>query len=194
MPDSDAGEKKRSQQLEQLHRRVRRCRKCVLWKTRDTTVPGEGPAGARLMLVGEAPGRKEDESGRPFVGPSGKFLDELLADNGLNREDTFITSVVKCRPNGGGKPSQASVDACTPYLERQLELVGPRIVVALGQVAAKTLLDADKVGEVRGKMMDADRRHVLVTYHPAAGRRFPEMRRAMKTDFRLLARRIKESD
>ncbi|MBI5117141.1 uracil-DNA glycosylase [Candidatus Poribacteria bacterium] len=176
-------------ELKRLHSQVRRCRKCFLWKTRKKAVPGEGLPDATVMLIGEAPGKKEDAAGRPFVGPSGKFLDQMLEEVGLVRENIFITSTIKCIPVPAGKPKKVSIEACNPYLQGQLKLVNPRIVCLLGEVAARNVLGVDKVADVRGEIIRRSEHIFLVTYHPAAARRFPALHAHMRKDFRLLARR-----
>jgi DNA polymerase len=180
----------REQELHKLHRRVRRCRLCFLWKTRRRAVPGEGPLDAPAMLIGEAPGKKEDESGRPFVGPAGKFFDELLGEVGIRRERVFITSTVKCLPVDSQKPARESIEACNPYLQGQVELVRPGILCLMGGVAARTMLGIDRVADIRGRILDLPEARYLVTYHPQAARRFPDIRNKMRSDFELLAEHI----
>ena len=111
------------------------CTKCLLWKTRRNAVPGEGSAKSKIMLIGEAPGRSEDAQGRPFVGAAGKFLGELLSEISVSREDVFITNVVKCRPPGNRALKSLEVQTCTPYLDRQMRIIKPKIIVALGNCA-----------------------------------------------------------
>ena len=122
-------------QLEKLHDTIRHCTLCPLHETRTNAVPGEGPCDASVMLVGEAPGAKEDETGRPFVGRSGQLLVSLLEEIGLTREDVFITSILKSRPPKNRTPTQFEVNVCRPYLEKQIELIKPRFIVLLGGVA-----------------------------------------------------------
>ncbi|HEU4797990.1 MAG TPA: uracil-DNA glycosylase, partial [bacterium] len=112
--------------LEALHKEIRRCQRCPLWATRTQAVPGVGPADARVMLVGEAPGRQEDLQGEPFVGTAGRFLDTLLSSVGLTRDDVYIANVVKCRPPGNRDPMPEEIETCRPYLEAQLEFLDPR--------------------------------------------------------------------
>ena len=175
-------------ELERLHSRIRKCRKCRLWKGRKRAVPGEGPADAGLFLLGEAPGRREDESGRPFVGRAGKLLDMLLEKSGLEREETFITSVVKCRPPGNRNPKRDEMAACRPYLEEQLALVKPKLVVLMGNVAASAFFTPEEIKEFRGKLVEKEGLGIFFTYHPAAGLRFPKIRRKMERDFGEIAR------
>lgn len=177
----------RLKQLAEVHSQIRRCRRCFLSKTRRHAVPGEGPLDPRVLFIGEAPGRTEDASGRPFVGYAGKFLDQTLEEAGLQREDVFITSVIKCFPTDGKKPQKASIDACNPWLQSQLRLVRPRLVCLLGGVAAATVLGEKRIERIRGRLLRRDPYLVLVTYHPAASRRFPGRRELFLRDFRLLA-------
>ncbi len=155
--------------LEGLATRVRACEKCRLHRGRTHAVPGEGPPGARLFLIGEAPGRQEDETGRPFVGAAGRLLTKFLADAGTSRARVFITSVVKCRPRENRTPRIDEIDACHAYLEAQIAWVGPRVIVTMGATALRGLLGP-------GIDLHAARRRrkryrgipVFATYHPAA--------------------------
>jgi DNA polymerase len=148
---------------------IARCRACPLGASRTCAVPGVGTLGATWMFIGEAPGAEEDARGEPFVGAAGKLLDNMLAALGLSREnDVFIANVLKCRPPGNRAPAPAEVDACRPYLDRQIELVSPSLIVALGKSAACTLLDVDApVGSLRRRVHRYAGRPLVVTYHPA---------------------------
>ncbi len=172
--------------LERVHAQVRKCRKCFLWKTRQNAVPGEGAIDPKVMFIGEAPGRKEDESGRPFVGMSGRFLNDVFEQVGLRRDEVFITSTIKCIPADGKKPKPVSIVACNPYLQSQLELVRPRLVCILGGVAAETVLGEKSISNVRGKIIERENYLVLPTYHPAAARRFVRIRQDFIDDMKLL--------
>jgi DNA polymerase len=145
------------------------CRACPLGATRTCSVPGVGPRGAAWMFVGEAPGADEDAQGEPFVGAAGRLLDNMLAALGLDRErDVFIANVLKCRPPGNRTPEPAEADACRPYLDRQIELVGPALIVALGKSAACTLLGVDApVASLRKRVHRYRTTPLVVTYHPA---------------------------
>lgn len=153
-------------------------------------MPGEGPARAELMLVGEAPGAREDEEGRPFCGAAGDYLDNLLEQVGLDRDSIFITSVVKCRPSDNREPHRGEAETCTElHLERQIELIAPRIVVLLGRVAARYVLgETGRLSDVHGELRKQDDRGWLLTYHPAAAMRFPEPGERIREDFRKAAR------
>ena len=154
-----------------LRAMVKDCPRCKLCATRTQTVFGVGPEDAPLMIVGEGPGADEDMKGEPFVGKAGKLLDQMLASIGRSRgENTYIANVVKCCPPGNRDPEADEVAACRPYLDRQIELLKPRLIVALGRVAAQRLLQSDApLSRLRGPLYQygAERTPVLVTYHPA---------------------------
>ena len=155
--------------LEDLAARIRACTLCRLHEGRTRAVPGEGPAGAKLFLVGEAPGRHEDETGRPFVGAAGKVLDAALERAGLARRDVFITNVVKCRPPENRKPRADEIAACRPYLVAQVRAVRPSLLVALGDTAVSGLLGASvDLAGARRSVRRFNQIPVIATYHPAA--------------------------
>ncbi|MEM3030140.1 MAG: uracil-DNA glycosylase [Candidatus Micrarchaeia archaeon] len=172
--------------LEELARQIRACSLCRLSKSRKKAVPGEGPAGAKLFFVGQAPGRREDESGKPFVGMAGRFLDKLLVKAGIERSGVFITSAVKCFPPKNRKPRADELAACLSYLKAQIEAVNPRLIILLGEVAVADVL-GKKLGEVAGKVVEKEGRKFFATFHPAAGMRFPKIRRRMEENFRKIA-------
>ncbi len=148
-----------------LHKKICVCQLCDLALSRRVAVPGEGPCPSRIMLIGEAPGKYEDESGRPFVGRAGKLLDEALIKAGIKRNDVFITSVIKCRPPENRKPKRCEIDACNPYLMAQMEILSPNVVCLMGNVAAQTVLGSQGIAALRGKIFSG---RFLVTFHPAA--------------------------
>lgn len=156
---------------EALQAAVAGCKKCRLCETRTRTVFGVGPRGAPLMVVGEGPGADEDAQGEPFVGRAGKLLDEMLRAIGRSRQaDTFIANVVKCRPPGNREPAEDEAESCRPYLEQQLRAVRPKLIVALGRVAAQRLLATDTpIGKMRGQTYHwgPEQTPLMVTYHPA---------------------------
>ncbi|NIS62148.1 MAG: uracil-DNA glycosylase [Proteobacteria bacterium] len=158
--------------LNTIAREIRACTRCGLHKGRQKAIPGEGPGGARIMLVGEAPGREEDIQGRPFVGRSGRLLDESLKKAGLRRGDLFITSVVKCRPPKNRIPLKCEWEKCIQaHLWRQIDAIDPAIICLLGGVATKALLGMDRLSEGRGRIFRRGNRVFFPTYHPAgAGR------------------------
>lgn len=153
---------------QQLLAEVQGCRKCPLAATRQKTVLGEGGNRQRVLFIGEGPGKEEDLSGRPFVGRSGQLFDKILASVSLTREDIYITNIIKCRPPGNRDPESAEVVACWPYLETQIELLRPRLIVTLGLPAVRTLLEStESLGRLRGRFHDYRGIPLLATYHPA---------------------------
>ena len=180
--------------LERVAAEVRGCPKCRLAATRTQAVPGSGKPDADLVLIGEAPGRTEDEVGQPFQGMSGKFLNRSLADLGLTREDVFVTSVNKCRPPRNRNPRRDEIAACAGYLDRQMALIQPLVVLAMGGTAAARLHPEAKgttvkVAELRGQIFPlAPERALVVTYHPAAAMRFPKQRQPFLDDLERAAR------
>ncbi|HYE35341.1 uracil-DNA glycosylase [Methylocaldum sp.] len=179
-----------SEQLENLASGIRRCIACRLHESRRLAVPGEGPANAEIVLLGEGPGGKEDATGRPFVGPAGRYLDKLLQSQGISRNRLFITNCVKCRPPENRTPRRDELKTCTStWLERQLELISPRTVVLLGQVAARQMLgDTATVSELHGTVQERDGRRYFVTYHPAAALRFDWIAATLREDFEVLGK------
>jgi len=161
-------------ELEDIAEQTRKCRKCELGSLRKNTVPGEGNTSARIMFVGEAPGADEDAQGRPFVGRAGQLLDKIITACGLKREDVWIGNILKCRPPDNRDPKPEEIIACIPYLQRQIELINPEIIVALGAHAAKTLLDTPKaIGQLRGMFHEYQPGlgnkpvKLMPTFHPA---------------------------
>jgi uracil-DNA glycosylase len=179
--------------LTTIAKAVEACTRCPLYKTANHGVPGEGAAKARLVCVGEAPGANEDETGRPFVGQAGGLLTKILAAVDLTREEVFITNVVKHRPPGNRNPAPGEIEACSPYLVRQLELIKPKVIVAFGTFAAQTLLNTKTpIGKLRGEVHRYHGIPLVVTYHPAALLRNPSWKRPTWEDVKL-ARRILDS-
>lgn len=176
--------------LAQIAEAVRVCTRCPLYKTATHGVPGEGPADAQFVVVGEAPGADEDASGRPFVGASGQLLTKILAAINLRREDVFIANVVKHRPPGNRNPAPDEVAACSPYLVRQLELVRPKVILTVGNFAAQTLLGTKLgISKLRGQVHLYHGVPLVATYHPAALLRNPTWKRPTWEDVQL-ARRL----
>ena len=179
--------------LDVIAEMVRRCTRCPLHKTAINGVPGEGNPNARFVVVGEAPGATEDETGRPFVGAAGQLLTKILAAINLRREDVFICNVIKHRPPGNRNPLPNEIAACSPYLIRQLELIRPGVILALGTFAAQTLLETkESIGKLRGRVHRYHGIPLIVTYHPAALLRNPAWKRPAWDDVQL-ARRILDS-
>ena len=182
--------------LEELAVMIDACRRCGLGATRLHSVPGEGNPNADFVCVGEAPGATEDETGRPFVGRAGQLLNDILKAIGLPREEVYIVNVLKSRPPGNRDPEPAEVVACSPYLHRQLDLLAPKVILALGKPAATTLLGLPRttsLGELRGKVHRYRGIPLVVTYHPAALLRTPSWKAATWDDVRI-ARRILDGE
>lgn len=158
-----------SMDWEQLHNVVAECVACPLAQTRKKTVFGVGDQAASWLFIGEGPGAKEDEAGEPFVGPAGKLLDNLLQAIHLDRHhDVYIANIVKCRPPNNRNPQAIEAEKCRPYLLRQIELIQPRLIIALGKVAAENLLGThDSLASLRGSVHDFSGIPLIVTYHPA---------------------------
>jgi uracil-DNA glycosylase len=176
--------------LDEIARTVHDCTRCPLFATATRGVPGEGPAQAEVMVIGEAPGANEDATGRPFVGAAGQLLTKILAAVNLRREDVFICNVMKHRPPGNRNPTPDEVAACSPYLVRQIELIRPKVILALGTFAAQTLLATKlSIGKLRGQVHRYHGVPLVVTYHPAALLRNPGWKRPTWEDVQL-ARRI----
>jgi uracil-DNA glycosylase len=164
---------------------VRACARCALAKRRARAVPGEGNVLSDVLLVGEGPGAREDATGRPFVGPAGQLLDELLRSIGWVRDDVFITNVVKCRPPGNRDPEPEEVAACGGYLDRQEEALDPAIVVTLGRHSLQRYLPGARIGAVHGGMRRAaGGQHVFPMYHPAAALHQASLRETLFHDMR----------
>ncbi len=179
--------------LEELYRRIRTCPDCPLSESRTHAVPGEGPADAEVMFIGEGPGYHEDRLGRPFVGPAGKFLEELLESVGLRREQVYITNVVKCRPPNNRDPLPSEIAACRKYLEAQLQVIRPRVIVTLGRHSLAWFFPKDSIGKVHGQVRRKDGTYFLHLYHPAAALHQPAMRETIEQDFQKLAQVLEEA-
>jgi uracil-DNA glycosylase len=176
----------RLESLERVAAAIADCRKCALCQGRKNTVPGEGNPTARLMCVGEGPGATEDETGRPFVGAAGQLLDQILAAIDCPRDRVFIANIVKCRPPQNRKPLPDEAAACLPYLHRQVALVRPRVLLAMGGTAAEWLLGVKRsLGDLRGKVHRYAGIPLIVTYHPAALLRNPHWKKPTWDDVRI---------
>ena len=154
--------------LEKLNNQILKCEKCALCKTRTNVVPGEGSFKAEIMFIGEGPGKKEDEQGRPFIGAAGKLLDKLLAFINLRREDIYIANVVKCRPPQNRDPLPEEVDACRPWLDAQIEIIKPKLIVLLGRHSMDRFLPNQKISIDHGKPKRKNGQVYYPIYHPAA--------------------------
>ena len=169
-----------------LERRVHACTRCTLSQKRTKAVPGEGSRSADIVFVGEGPGFHEDQQGRPFVGPAGRLLDELLASVGLDRKDVYITNMIKCRAPNNRDPLPGEIEACRPYLDEQIEMIAPRVIVALGRYSFSKFFPDEPIGKARGKPRAWNGLVVYPMYHPAAALRNGSLRSALERDFQNL--------
>jgi DNA polymerase len=180
---------------DELAARVSQCTRCGLHEARTQTVFGVGNRTARWMVIGEAPGAEEDKRGEPFVGRAGQLLDAMLAAIGLDRQQVFIANILKCRPPGNRDPRPEEAESCAPYLRRQIELIAPGIILAVGRIAAQNLLQVDTpIGRMRGQLFEygVSRIPVVVTYHPAYLLRSPREKRKVWQDL-LRARQVAQA-
>ncbi len=173
----------RAEALQEIHEEIRACTKCPLHAGRTKAVPGAGPVDAEVMFIGEGPGFHEDQQGLPFVGSSGQFLDELLANAGIDRESVYISNVVKCRPPGNRDPKPEEVAACKPYLDRQIELINPKVIVTLGRHSMARAFPNDKISRVHGQPRQVGEQVYFPMYHPAAALHQPSLRQTVEADF-----------
>jgi uracil-DNA glycosylase family 4 len=169
--------------LAQTAKEVMVCTECTLHLSRKIAVPGEGPADAEIMLIGEAPGYHENELGRPFVGAAGSFLNELLGQAKLKREDVWITNIVKCRPPGNRDPMPEEISTCNQYLERQIAAVDPKIIITLGRYSMGRFMPGAKISQVHGQMRRLGDRFVIAMFHPAAALHQAALKPSIMADF-----------
>ena len=170
--------------LTDLHQEIARCHECELAKHRTTVVPGEGREDADLFFIGEAPGWHEDQQGRPFVGPAGKFLEELLASIGLKREDVYIGNVLKCRPPGNRDPLPLEIETCRKWLDRQIEVINPKIIVTLGRYSMTNFVPGETISKIHGKARKIGDTICFPMYHPAAALHQQSLRQVIEADMR----------
>jgi len=175
---------KKKEEIKRLNKKIRNCKKCILWKKRKNAVPGEGPMNARIMVIGQAPGAKEDETGRPFIGRAGQLLNQLLKIAKIKREKVFITSPVKCFPPKNRKPTQKEIKACLPYLKEQIKIINPQKLILMGEVAFKIFFPKEKLKDFRGKQIKDNKKKYFITYHPAAGLRFLKIKKILEKDLK----------
>lgn len=181
----------------ELNQEIVTCSRCRLYDARIKAVPGEGPVPSHLFFIGEAPGRNEDLSGRPFVGRAGAVLNELLSSIGLSRNRVFITSIVKCRPPGNRIPKKDEIEACSGYLDRQIELLSPGIIIPMGQLASGQVflhfgMPQESIGRIHGRVFQSEttrgHRVIIPVYHPAAMTHNPPIKNAVFNDFNVIGR------
>jgi uracil-DNA glycosylase family 4 len=180
--------------LAQIAREVSVCTRCMLHHSRKLAVPGEGPVDSDIMFIGEGPGFHENEQGRPFVGAAGKYLDELLAKIKLRREDVFIGNVVKCRPPSNRDPLPDELAACSDYLERQIQVINPKVIVTLGRYSMARFLPNAKISDVHGQAFRIKGRLIVPMFHPAAALHQPSLKSSVERDFLNLPELITKAD
>jgi uracil-DNA glycosylase family 4 len=180
-------------ELKKIADAVSTCKRCALFHSRAKGVPGEGPSDAKIMFIGEGPGFHENMQGRPFVGAAGEFLVELLAGIGMDREQVFITNVVKCRPPGNRDPHPEELQACAPFLERQLQIINPKVIVTLGRFSMTRFIPNAKISEIHGQPIRVKGMLVVPFYHPAAALHRPSLRSVVEEDFASLPELIKNA-
>jgi uracil-DNA glycosylase family 4 len=168
--------------LSELCQEIERCQQCEIAKYRNRVVTGEGVEDAAIMFIGEAPGWHEDQQGRPFVGPAGKFLDELLASIGLNRQQVYIANVIKCRPQGNRDPLPSEIQNCRPWLKRQIEIIKPRMIVTLGRYSMAMFFPGRSISKIHGTAQKRDNVLYYAMYHPAAALHQASLRQAIEAD------------
>ena len=182
------------QKLEKLAKQIKVCTLCELHRSRTEAVPGEGPTHAEIMLIGEGPGASEDKQGRPFVGASGKFLNQLLEQAGVTRTDVFITNVVKCRPPGNRDPLADEIEICTSnYLQHQIDIINPSIIVTLGRHSMGLFFKGAKITQIHGQMRQVGDRFVIAMFHPAAALHQLSLKETIMADFARLPELLKEA-
>ena len=171
------------EELEKVAREAAVCTRCNLQFSRKNAVPGEGPANAEIMFIGDGPFFSANETCRPFVGAAGKFLDELLHQIGMQRSDVFITNIVKCRPPGNRDPEAGEIQACNDYLERQIQAINPKVIVTLGRFSMARFLPNAKISDVHGQAMNIKGRLIVAMYHPAAALHQRSLQSTVEEDF-----------
>ncbi len=181
-------------ELTQLYEQIATCQRCELAQGRTKTVPGEGPEDAEIMFIGEAPGFHEDRQGRPFVGAAGNFLEELLASIGLTREDVYIANIIKCRPPGNRDPLPDEIAACKPYLDKQIELIQPKLIVTLGRFSMARYFPNAKISRIHGQPKRIGGRIYYPMFHPAAALHQPKWRSVVKADMLKIPQILEEAE
>ena len=170
-------------ELTELYKEIRACRKCILSQGRTNAVPGEGPEHADILFIGEGPGFHEDRQGRPFVGAAGKYLEELLERIGLKREEVYIANVVKCRPPGNRDPLPEEIEACRPYLDKQIDLIRPRLIITLGRFSMHRYFPGASITRIHGQPKRVGNMIYYPMFHPAAALHQPKWRNVVDEDF-----------
>ena len=179
--------------FEELTERIQQCTDCPLSRTRTNAVPGDGPSTADIMMIGEGPGFHEDRQGLPFVGPAGRFLNELITSSGLKREEVFITNVVKCRPPNNRDPMPGEIQACRNHLDEQIEIINPKVIVTLGRFSMARFIPGQTIGRVRAKARQVEGRTIYPMYHPAAALHNGSLRSVIEDDFRAIPSLVEQA-
>ncbi len=185
---------KHEDSLEKIAADVRGCPLCKLARTRKNAVPGEGQISAKIMFIGEAPGRSEDEKGKPFVGAAGRILNDLLKKVGIERSQVFITNIVKCRPPNNRVPEEDELIACRPYLDRQIALIKPKVICILGRTAYSSILGGSSITANRGKIVERSGQKYFSTFHPAAVIYNKKLLSTLEADLKKLAAEINKEE
>ncbi len=176
--------------LQEIRKEIEVCHACPLAKGRDRSVPGEGPSRVDILFIGEAPGFHENRQGKPFVGQAGQFLDELLKAAGVDRSQVFITNVVKCRPPNNRDPLPEELQACSIYLDEQIALLQPKVIVTLGRISMGKFINMGRISTIHGKTHNVNDQKVVTMYHPAAALHQPALRQTLIEDFARLKKFI----
>jgi len=180
--------------LTELYGQIAICHKCEISRARTTVVPGEGAEDADIMFIGEAPGWHEDQQGRPFVGPAGQFLDQLLASIDLSREQVYIANVIKCRPTGNRDPLPSEITNCQPWLDKQIEIIQPRMIVTLGRYSMAKYFPGKTISKIHGTALKKDGIIYFAMYHPAAALHQQSLRQTIEADMNKISVLLAGSD
>jgi len=180
--------------LSELNKEIALCQQCEIAKYRNMVVPGEGAEAADIMFIGEAPGWHEDQQGRPFVGPAGKYLDELLASIGLKRAQVYIANVMKCRPQGNRDPLPMEIQNCRLWLERQIEVINPKMIVTLGRYSMAMFFPGKSISKIHGTCQKRDNVLYYAMYHPAAALHQGSLRQEIEADMLKIPTLLKQSE
>lgn len=183
---------KKEKEFEKISKDALSCKKCILYKKRTSPVIGQGSLKAKIMFIGEAPGAKEDTTGIPFCGRSGKFLDELLSSAKIDRQKVYICNIIKCRPPENRDPGEKEIKACSHFIEKQIEIISPNVICPLGRLSMKFVMEKfgleseiDVIGKIHGKVFKG-KETIIPFYHPAVALYNPKMRDVLKKDFKIL--------
>jgi uracil-DNA glycosylase family 4 len=180
--------------LTELYKEIALCQQCEIARFRTKVVPGEGAENADIMFIGEAPGWHEDQQGRPFVGPAGQFLDELIKSIGLERKKVYIANVIKCRPTGNRDPLPIEIQNCRKWLDRQMELISPKVIITLGRYSMSMFFPDKSISKIHGTAMRKDGVVYVAMYHPAAALHQQSLRQVIKEDMLKIPAFLKQEE